>query len=387
MKDLIKKVLVEHLLMEGDHPSLYDKYEFDGTSVSHYKTGTNVFLDNSVNIVDSVFGDTECIENTDICIPFTTLIHDGQEYRIPQWDKDGKQILKVASNGNLYLNLKDFQNYFEGYDLGGSDMSLDDIAARVKTERIFLSTLNSIMENIYSELTNDDGEPLFGESVKDDKCKTNRGVINFRGVKYGVGYKLISNWSILNYFNTNSGIIKFLLKEYMGVTGVKTTDFTQNFKKEQSNFINWIKKNQVYLFGPESQYLDKMEKINLNSLNSGIQREQVAVTILMKIHNVGEEGITEYCPGSIEDTRYGRDVKINLEVPLYYQIKPFNGDVKKTENGYLVPTHSMKRYPKTVDRFIFVGKNGKYVIFQNDDYEVSTKGDFVTFKNEPIEQN
>ena len=47
----------------------------------------------------------------------------------------------------------------------------------------------------------------------------------------------------------------------------------------------------------------------------------------MKIHNVGEEGITEYCPGSIEDTRYGRDVKINLEVPLYYQIKPFNGDV------------------------------------------------------------
>ena len=74
MKDLIKKVLVEHLLMEGDHPLLYDKYEFDGTSVSHFKTGTNVFLDNSVNIVDDTFGDTECIENTDICIPFTTLI-------------------------------------------------------------------------------------------------------------------------------------------------------------------------------------------------------------------------------------------------------------------------------------------------------------------------
>ena len=74
MKDLIKKVLVEHLLMEGDHPLLYDKYEFDGTSVSHFKTGTNVFLDNSVNIVDNTFGDTECIENTDICIPFTTLI-------------------------------------------------------------------------------------------------------------------------------------------------------------------------------------------------------------------------------------------------------------------------------------------------------------------------
>lgn len=387
MKELIKKVLLEHLLTEGDHPSLYDKYEFDGTSVSHYKTGTNVFLDNSVNTVDSTFGDTECIQNTDICIPFTTLIHGNQEYRIPQWDKDGKQILKVASNGNLYLNLKDFQNYFEGYDLGDSDMSLDDIAARIKKEGVFLNTLNKIMENIYSKLTNDDKEPLFGESVKDDKCKTNRGVINFRGVKYGEGYKLISNWSILNYFNTNSGVIKFLLKEYMGITGVKTSNFTKNFKKEQSIFINWVVKNQDNLFGPESQYLDKMEKINLNSLNSGIQREQVAVKILMNIHNVGEEGITEYCPGSIEDTRYGRDVKINLDTPLYYQIKPLNGLIEQNKNGYVVPTHSMKRYPKTVDRFIFVAKKGKYVIFQNDNYQVSDKGDFVTFKNKPIEEN
>ena len=383
MKDLIKKVLVEHLLMEGDHPLLYDKYEFDGTSVSHFKTGTNVFLDNSVNIVDDTFGDTECIENTDICIPFTTLIHGDQEYRIPQWDKNGKQVLKVASNGNLYLNLKDFQNYFKGYDLGGSDMGLDDIAARVKTERVFLSTLNGIMENIYSKLTSEDGEPLFGESVKDDKCKTNRGVINFRGVKYGVGYKLISNWSILNYFNTNSGIIKFLLKEYMNVTGVEVSNFTQNFKTEQTKFINWVKNNQDYLFGPDSQYLDKMEKINLNSLNSGIQREQVAVTILMKLHNVGEEGITEYCPGSIEDTRYGRDLKINNE-DLYYQIKPLNGVMRETEKGYEIPTHSMKKYGNTVDRLMFISQKGNYYIFSNSDYEVSKNGDFVTFKNPPI---
>ena len=387
MKDLIKKVLVEHLLTEGDHPSLYDKYEFDSAKVSHYKTGSNVFLNNSVNIVDSIYGDVEFIENTDKTIPFTTLIHRGQEYRIPQWDKNDKQILKISSTGDLYLSLKDFQNYFKGYDLENSDMDSDDIVARIKNEKLFLSTLNNIMENIYSNLKNDDGEPLFGESVKDDKCKTNRGVINFRGVKYGVGYKLISNWSILNYFNTNTGIIKFLLKEYMGVTGIKTSDFTQNFKKEQSNFINWIEKNQDNLFGPESQYLDKMEKINLKSLNSGIQREQVAIRILMKIHNVGEEGITEYCPGSIEDTKYGRDVKINLEEELYYQIKPLNGEVNKTKNGYLVPTNGMKKYPKTVQRFIFVGKDGKYVIFQNDSYEISEKGDFVTFKNKPIEQN
>ena len=79
MKDLIKKVLVEHLLTEGDHPSLYDKYEFDSEKVSHYKTGSNVFLNNSVNIVDSIYGDVEFIENTDKTIPFTTLIHDGQE--------------------------------------------------------------------------------------------------------------------------------------------------------------------------------------------------------------------------------------------------------------------------------------------------------------------
>jgi hypothetical protein len=74
--------------------------------------------------------------------------------------------------------------------------TMTDVVSRIKSERKFLYVVNIILDNIYSKLKTEDGEPMYGESVKDDKCKTNRGVINFKGIKYGVNNSLISNWSI-----------------------------------------------------------------------------------------------------------------------------------------------------------------------------------------------
>ena len=59
----------------------------------------------------------------------------------------------------------------------------------------------------------------------------------------------------------------------------------------------------------------------------------------------------------------------------------------KIENGkYVIYTHSMKRYPDTVNRFMFVDDNKRYYIFDNSNYEVLNRGGKVVFDNPPIKE-
>jgi predicted transcriptional regulator len=46
----------------------------------------------------------------------------------------------------------------------------------------------------------------------------------------------------------------------------------------------------------------------------------------------------------------------------------------------------MKTYnPKYVDRLMFINEKGsKYIIFENNDYQVTGMGKVVLFKNEPL---
>lgn len=384
MKELISKILKEHLnvIKEGIHAEIYDKYSFDEFDITDFKGMRFVFLNGTKQLTNEKNRNLECDEHGN-CIPMITLVKDGQEFEVPQWDKNGNDVLKLSKNKSIYMSFTNFKKYFPQEQGESKGMTMTDIVSRIKSERKFLSVVNIILDRIYSKLKTEDGEPMYGESVKDDKCKTNRGVINFKGLKYGVNNSLVSNWSILNYFNTNSKVIGYLLKIYMKENGVTLQDFTNNFSKETKGFLDWLQINQNEYFGPESTHLDEMERLNLTTLTSGIEREQLAVRLLLKIHNIGEEGITEYCPGSIEDTRYGRDLKINNE-DLYYQIKPLNGVMRETEKGYEIPTHSMKKYGNTVDRLMFISQKGNYYIFSNSDYEVSKNGDFITFKNPPI---
>jgi len=386
MKELITKILKEQisLIKEGIHSEIYDKYSFEDFAITGFKGMKFVFLNGLKQLTNDENKNMECDENGN-CLPIITLVKDGVEYEVPQWDRNGNDILKLSKNGSIYMSYTNYKKYFPNVEEDEKSMTMTDVVSRIKSERKFLALVNIILDDIYSKQTTEDGEPMYGESVKDDKCKTNRGVINFKGIKYGINNSLVSNWSILNYFNTNSKVIAYLLRIYMKESGVTLQNFTDNFNKESKGFLEWVRDNQVEYFGPESSHLDEMEKLNLTTLTSGIEREQLAVRILLKIHNIGEDGITEYCPGSIEDTRYGRDLKVNSE-NLYYQIKPLNGTMRETENGYEIPTHSMKKYGNTVDRIMFISQKGNYYIFANTDYVVSKNGDFITFRNKPILQ-
>ena len=104
-----------------------------------------------------------------------------------------------------------------------------------------------------------------------------------------------------------------------------------------------------------------METENLKTLNKGIVREQLAVGIVMEIHGVEKGSITEYCPGSVEDTINGRDIKVVVGTEtIYYQVKPLTGLLKEEGGKYKIPTHSMKKYPNTVNRIMFINDRGKY---------------------------
>jgi len=273
-------------------------------------------------------------------------------------------------------------------DLIGGDRSLSYLFKYDKIGNTYQKTLRQLLRQIYSTKKDENGQPMYGESVKDENCKTNRGVIHYRGVKYGADFSLVSDWSILNYFDTNSEIISKLLEIYSTETKISLEGKKDNFEDFKVKFLNWLVVNGNKLFGPESVYLDDLEELNWGTLKMGIINEQNAINVLKQIHNIGEGGLTEYCPGSIEDTIYGRDLKVNDE-NLYYQIKPLKGPVKpSTTEGfkYLVPSSSMKTYnPKYVDRLMFINEKGsKYIIFENNDYQVTGMGKVVLFKNEPL---
>ena len=85
---------------------------------------------------------------------------------------------------------------------------------------------------------------------------------------------------------------------------------------------------------------------------------------------------------------------------IYHFVKPnklmlkhtfalIEGNVKGStidDFKHAVPTSSMKKYnPSYVDRIMFINEDGsKYVIFENKDYEVVSKGGLTLFKNDPL---
>lgn len=384
-------------ITEGyDHPELYSDYEFDEISVSTFKnkfggTSTNIFFSGSRNLSDETFKYKECDEEG-ICTPFIHLTDGTNKFVFPQWDESGNDIVKKSKNNDLYVTKANFEKYVKDYNLespkskdGGYKLS--DVVSEIKQRYRFKNLMNGVLADIYRGKKNEDNDPMYGKG-KTENCETNLGVINYRGVKYGFNNALISNWSILNYFNTNSKVISYLLKLYLKESGTGLDEFKDNFVRAENGFLKWLDKNKEVLFSPSSIHLDELEKLNLSTLNSGIVREQQAVKIIMDIHGVEEGSITEYCPGSIEDTVNGRDIKVSTGTETYYyQVKPLNGEMSLENGKYVIYTHSMKKYPNTVDRFIFLNERGKFYIFDNKNYEIMSGGGVVKFSNPPIKES
>jgi hypothetical protein len=388
--------LIKNLIEGYDHPELYSDYEFDELSVSTFNnnlggTSTNVFFNGSRNVSDEIFKYTECNKDG-TCTPFIHLIGGTTEFVFPQWDASGKDIIKKSNHGDLYVTRANFEKYVKNYRLDyneskDNNYKLSDVVSEIKKRYRFKNLMNKILAEVYKGLTNDKNKKMYGKG-EDENCKTNDGVINYRGVKYGYNKALISNWSILNYFNTNSKVINYLLKLYLKESDVKLGDFKTNFVSSESAFLNWVNKNKEELFSPSSVHLDTLERLNLTTLTLGVIREQEAVKVIMKIHGVGEGSITEYCPGSREDTINGRDIKVTVgSETIYYQVKPLSGPLKQDKSEYVIYTNSMKKYPNTVDRIIFLNEKGEYYVFENKNYSVTREGGVVKFLNPPKEQS
>ncbi len=156
-----------------------------------------------------------------------------------------------------------------------------------------------------------------------------------------------------------------------------------NFGTVLNSFVSWIEDNANMIFSPESRIIDELESLNLTTIKIGIENEQRAIPVLIKIHNITEDGLTQYCPGSKQDTLFGRDFKVNDD-NLYYQIKPLKSTMFQQNGRYNIRTSNFKKYGKTVDRFMFIS-NKKYYVFENKNYDINKYKDLVSFAEPPIE--
>jgi hypothetical protein len=384
LKSLIKKIILESDDIVSNKGVFYSEYYFDDIQLSKKteKYNEKVFFNGIKNTTDDFdIRELKSKEGVISYIPFVTFTKDDESFEFP-----AEKVKLVKNNKSAYVNLTDFRKKYKNYkfESDSNKLSINDVASQIKTNGRYKKIVNELLKEIYSAKKTSEGLPMWGKG-EDENCETNVGVINFKGVQYGVGNKLTSVWSILNYFNTNTQVIKFLLVKFLEDNEINfvPSNYEDSSDKYEKPFLSWLAQNGRVIFDTNSPLIDEMAKLNYGTLKDGITNEQIAVQILSKVHNTGEGGITEFCPGSIQDTRYGRDMKINDE-NIYYQAKPFKGLEINDEGNFIVRTHSMKDYGPKVDRIIFVKSLNEYVIFDNKNYKVIDYGGRVVFNNPPI---
>jgi hypothetical protein len=380
MDSLIKKILLETKLIKEETEHVGKTYSYTSATPNDYDGINYVWFNGLKEVGESKHYDFGNDNFEPEVIPLTVFEGPQGTYTVKSFDliwnrnKTGLRILATK----LIASNNDTSKIFNSIDA-------NKLAIKIKSEpkRKFQTAIRESLKEIYSKLKGNNGEPFYGVSESSPECETNEGVINFKGIRYGLENKLVSNWSILNYFDTNSKIIEFLLNEYSKTTGNNLNDITDlNFNEFLDNFVSWIKENKIKLLSPTSEILDELEKINLETVTRGIENEQRAIPVLIRLHNIDSKGMTEYCPGSKEDTLKGRDIKINKE-NIYYQIKPLSGKISSNNGNYTVRTSNFKKYGNTVNRIMFISNN-YYYIFENKNYVVNKFKDSVIFNDPPI---
>jgi hypothetical protein len=236
------------------------------------------------------------------------------------------------------------------------------------------SQQNPLAEHIRKTLR-DVYEPLgnYGSIQDPDKnCQTNEGVINVYPVSKYVSGLVDDEWSVLNWFDTNSRVKKQIEEWYK--------DETKNNNPSDDELKSWITKNKIKLFNGE--WTEKLVDLNKDTIDRGIKNETQAMDILKEKLGSNVQ-IRRFCSGSVQDTRMGQDlaVKIGDNEEFFVQVKP----LKKVESKYDAdgdtffvvssPSFDNKRYkPQNVDLFFFVNnENGEYVGFRNKPNKIYTQ--------------
>jgi len=236
---------------------------------------------------------------------------------------------------------------------------------------------------------------LYQSNWDSDKSKGPRGdggVVNVYTVhdllkKKGLDdyYAEGSNWSILNYFDTNPMVRKTIINLYKYETGNVI-----NNEETINDFIKWMSTNRNKIF-KEGPFLKTLIELNAESLYKGELNERKAYQYLTKIlENLPNWKLKgRSVPGSKLD-RDGIDFvmeKENSDKIAKFQAKPFTS-VERVGNFYKVKSYNIKNiYKAPVFYFVFASsENDNIYIFRNNiDKYVVLDNNTIQFEEAPIE--
>jgi hypothetical protein len=193
------------------------------------------------------------------------------------------------------------------------------------------------------------------------------------------------DWSIINYFDTNPQVRKYLVNLWEKETSNSLTN-----EESVKDFILWMSRNRNKIF-KEGPILKDLVDLNATSLMKGEMNERRAHEFLSKVvEKLPDWELSKrYLPGSTSD-RSGIDIIMTnekKEKSAKFQVKPLTS-VQETKDGYLVTTYNVIGLDKKpVDYFVFASYDVDDVyVFKNIEgkYEILSKTE-VLFKNKPIE--
>ena len=193
------------------------------------------------------------------------------------------------------------------------------------------------------------------------------------------------DWSIINYFDTNPQVRKYLVNLWEKETSNSLTN-----EESVKDFILWMSRNRNKIF-KEGPILKDLVDLNATSLMKGEMNERKAHDFLSKVvEKLPDWELSKrYLPGSTSD-RSGIDIIMTNEKKqksAKFQVKPLT-NVQETKDGYLVTTYNVIGLDKKpVDYFVFASYDVDDVyVFKNIEgkYEILNKNE-VLFKNKPIE--
>ena len=193
------------------------------------------------------------------------------------------------------------------------------------------------------------------------------------------------DWSIINYFDTNPQVRKYLVNLWEKETSNSLTN-----EESVKDFILWMSRNRNKIF-KEGPILKDLVELNATSLMKGEMNERKAHEFLSKVvEKLPDWELSKrYLPGSTSD-RSGIDIIMTNEKKqksAKFQVKPLTS-VQETKDGYLVTTYNVIGLDKKpVDYFVFASYDVDDVyVFKNIEgkYEILSKTE-VLFKNKPIE--
>jgi len=193
------------------------------------------------------------------------------------------------------------------------------------------------------------------------------------------------DWSIINYFDTNPQVRKYLVNLWEKETSNSLTN-----EESVKDFILWMSRNRNKIF-KEGPILKDLVELNATSLMRGEMNERKAHEFLSKVvEKLPDWELSKrYLPGSTSD-RSGIDIIMTnekKEKSAKFQVKPLTS-IQETKDGYLVTTYNVIGLDKKpVDYFVFASYDVDDVyVFKNIEgkYEILSKTE-VLFKNKPIE--